>query len=147
MFYVIIIFWIIFDLYTKYLSSIYLQQKINIVWDFLYFSYVENTWIAFSIQLPIIFLKLLTVFLIIAIFIYYYIENKKQKTILFDISFWLILAWAIANWYERIFNEKVIDFIWLKYFAVFNFADFFISIGALLYLFIYLNIDFKRFFK
>jgi signal peptidase II len=75
--------------------------------------------------------------LIIGIF-YYYIKEKKlyKNKFLTDLSFWLILAWAIWNWYERLFNKKVIDFIWVKYFSVFNLADSFITIWAIIYLYI-----------
>ena len=59
-----------------------------------------------------------------------YVKNDK----LIDFSFWLILAWAFWNWYERIFNGFVIDFLWVKYFSVFNLADSFIFVGALIYL-------------
>lgn len=141
MFYTIIIIWIILDLFTKNLASIYLQDKIQLIWDFVYFQYVENTWIAFSIQLPILLLKIITIILIISIFYYYRTERKKiEKSQLLDISFWLILAWAIGNWIERIFNSKVIDFIWVKYFSIFNLADAFITIWAMLYIyFLYKN--------
>ena len=135
MFYSIIIFWVVLDLFTKNLANIYLQKKINILWDFLSLKYVENTWIAFSTQIP--GLKYLTIILIIAIFYYYFLERKKEKKKkLFDLSFWLILAWAIWNWIERIFDSRVIDFISVKYFSVFNLADSFITIWAIIYMYI-----------
>jgi len=135
MFYLIIIIWIILDLFTKNLAFKYLQENINIFSDFLYLKYVENTGVAFSTQIP--GLKYLTIILIIAIFYYYFSEKKNLKNNnLLDLSFWLILAWAIWNWIERIFNEKVIDFIWVKYFSIFNLADSFITIWAILYLYI-----------
>ena len=133
-FYLTIIIWIILDLFTKNLAYIYLQNKINILWYFLFLEYFENTWIAFSIQIPSFILKILTIILIFWIFYYYFKEEKKKKNIIIDISFWLILAWAIWNWIERIFNNKVIDFIWVKYFSIFNLADSFISIWAVIYL-------------
>jgi len=135
MFYVVLITWIIVDLYTKHLAWTYLKEKINIIWDFLYFQYVENSWIAFSISIPLFILKILTIILIIWILCYYLKEEAKKKNLIIDLSFWLILAWAIWNWIERIFNEKVIDFIWVNYFSIFNLADSFISIWAFLYIF------------
>jgi signal peptidase II len=135
MFYITIITWIILDLYSKYLANIYLKEKINIIWDFLYLQYVENSWIAFSIQIPILILKIITIILIFWIFYYYLKEERKKKSIIINSSFWLILAWAIWNWIERVFQERVIDFIWVKYFSVFNLADSFITIWAILYIF------------
>jgi len=139
MFYLILIIWVILDLYSKNLALNYLQNKINILWDFLYLQYVENTGIAFSTQIP--FLKILTIVLIIGIFVYYFKErnNTKNKKLL-DLSFWLILAWAIWNAIERIFYWKVVDFLWVKYFSVFNLADSFITIWAILYLYL----EFRR---
>ena len=150
MFYLIIIFWVVLDLFTKNLALNSLQKQVDIFWDYLYLAYHENTWIAFSIELP--FIKYFTVILIIGIFYYYFSERKVMINLplpkgvpegggifnlkLLDLSFWLILAWAIWNWYERVFNEKVIDFIWVKYFSIFNLADSFITIWAIIYLYI-----------
>ena len=44
----------------------------------------------------------------------------------------LIFSGAISHAYERIFHGQVVDFIAVKYFAILNFADIFISIGAFL---------------
>jgi signal peptidase II len=135
MFYLIIIIWVTLDLFTKNLALNNLQEQVNIFSDFLFLKYVENTWIAFSLQIS--GLKYLTIFLIIWIFYYYFSERKiNENKRLLDLSFWLVLAWAIWNWYERILNEKVIDFIWIKYFSVFNLADIFISVWAMIYLYI-----------
>ncbi len=140
MFYFIIIVGVFLDLLSKFVAKVYLQDKLNIFWDYLYFEYFENTWIAFSIQIPSFFLKIITISLIILIFYYYNkeikIDSNKWFSNLLSISFGLILAWAIWNAYERIFNEKVVDFIWIKHFSVFNLADSFIFIWALFYLFI-----------
>lgn len=138
MFYIIIIISLVFDLITKNIALNFLNEKIDIFWNFFYLEYFENTWIAFSMQLP--FIKIITIILIIWIFYYYFKEEKKKNSKLVDISFWLILWWAIWNWFERIFNSKVIDFIWVKYFSIFNFADFFISIWAFLYIIYILKI-------
>lgn len=135
MFYIILISWISLDLYSKYLANIHLREKINILWNFLYLQCVENSWIAFSIAIPILILKIITIILIFWIFTYYLKEKAKKKSLIIDLSFWLILAWAIWNWIERIFNEKVIDFIWVNYFSVFNLADSFINIWTILYIF------------
>ncbi len=142
MFYITIITWIIFDLYSKYLAKIHLKEKINIIWDFFYLKYVENTWIAFSIQIPILILKILTIILIFWIFYYYLKEEAKKKKLIIDLSFWLILAWAIWNWIERVLNSKVIDFLWVNYFSIFNLADIFITIWAILY--IYSSLYYKK---
>jgi len=138
MFYIILFSGLTIDIVSKYIANTYLSGQINIIWDYVYLRFIENTWIAFSIQIPSILLKILTISLIIWIFYYYKVEKKKilEKTRLLDISFWLILAWAIWNAIERIFNEKVVDFIWVKYFSIFNLADSFITIWAILYIYV-----------
>ena len=140
MFYFIIVIWVILDLITKNLAYLYLQEKLAIIWDLVYLQFITNPWIAFGIEINPILLKILTISLIILIFYYHRYERKNEKKKkwkkLIDISFALILAWAIWNAYERVFNSNVIDFVWVKYFSVFNLADSFITIGAILYLYI-----------
>ena len=142
MFYLIIILWIIIDLGTKYVAYFFLEENIFLVWNILFLWYVENTGIAFSIQIPSFFLKIWTIILTILIFYYYKDEkakidvNNKRKRYLLDISFWLILSGAIWNGFERVLYGRVIDFIGLKHFAVFNMADSFIFIGGVVYIFL-----------
>lgn len=136
MFYIILISWIIIDLISKYFANIYLQDKVNIIWDYLYLQYILNPWIAFWIKIYPPLLKILTISLIILIFYYYRQEKKEKNDKLLDISFWLVLAWAIWNGIERVFNSEVIDFIWVKYFSIFNLADCFISIWWIIYLYL-----------
>ena len=131
-FYFTIIFWVLLDLVSKYLASLYLKENINLISDFLYLWYVENKWIAFSISIP--FLKIVTIILILWIFYYYFTEEKKKNDKIMDFAFGLSLAWAIWNGYERIVNSFVVDFIWVKYFSVFNLADAFICIWAVIFI-------------
>lgn len=132
---IVILFWVIIDLYSKYLATIMINERFNILWDLIYLEYILNSWIAFSMQLTWIPLKIITISLIIWFFYYYLKEERKKKSLLIDISFWLIIAWAIWNWIERIFRWNVVDFIWVKYFSIFNLADSFITIWAVLFLF------------
>jgi lipoprotein signal peptidase len=136
-FYITLILALVIDTITKLSAQNYLTEKINLLWDFVFLEYILNTWIAFSIQVPTLILKILTIVLIIVIFYYYKTEKKLYNTCkLYDISFWLILWGALWNAYERIFHEEVIDFLWIKYFSIMNFADIFISIWAILYIYL-----------
>jgi len=149
MFYYILIIWLILDFVTKSLAIKYLQNQINIIWDFLYLKQVYNPWIAFWIEIPTSLLKIWTIILIICIFWYYKVELKEEElkkqqggiSLLsikyLNVSFWLIISWAIGNAYERVFQEKVIDFIWVKYFSIFNLADSFITIWAIILIYYY----------
>ncbi|HNX64632.1 MAG TPA: signal peptidase II [Oscillospiraceae bacterium] len=96
-------------------------------------SYYENTGAAFSIfENKTIFLILITsVFLIFGIWL---ILAKKIKHKLALLSVTFILAGGIGNLIDRIFRRYVIDYIEVKLFrfAVFNFADCCVVIGAIL---------------
>ena len=141
MFYYTLIIWLILDFITKYLAVTHLKSQINIIWDYLYFKQVYNSWIAFGIQIPFWLLKIWTIVLIIWIYYYYILELKEEKIQknkkIINFSFWLIISGAIWNAYERVFNEKVIDFVWVKYFSIFNMADSFIAIWAIILIYYY----------
>lgn len=143
-FYIITLISIITDLTSKiFMESFLLNgEKINLIWDFLKLSLVKNSWIAFSLPLEWLVLKIITV-LIIALIVFYYFKYEKKNT-LNQIAFGLIIGWALGNWAERIFNGVVIDFINLKYFAIFNFADIFINIWVIILIINYLNLCKKK---
>ncbi len=145
MFYFWILFLIFIDLFTKFIAKNNLQVQKDLVGDFFYLKYVENIWIAFSLPLTWILLKILTIILIWVIFWYYYTEEKKKKLKIIDASFMFVLAWALWNGYERVFNGKVIDFIGIKYFSVFNFADIFITLWIFLYIFSLISLNKKNY--
>ncbi len=105
-----------------------------IFWEYLGVQLIYNQWIAFGLPITGIFLKVLT-FAIIAILWYYYVKHEfPKKSWLIDSAFVCIFAGALAHWYERIFVGYVVDFLSLKNFAIFNFADILITIGGILFL-------------
>lgn len=131
MLYLIPIF-IFLDYISKYIANSHLSNQINLLSDFVYLKLVKNPWIAFSINFP--FLKIITVFIIIWI-IFYFIKYEKNKNNSFiNLSFALIIWWALWNARERILFSWVTDFIWVKYFSIFNFADIFLTLWVILYL-------------
>lgn len=131
-FYIVLISWLIVDALTKYMAFFYLKNPISLIGDFVSLKLLFNPGIAFGIALDQSFLKVLTFCLILWIFYYYFSEERKKKSLLIDSAFWCILAWAIWNWFERIFRGEVIDFISVQYFSVFNIADTLITIGWIL---------------
>lgn len=141
MFYIGIIFLIFIDLFTKFIAKNDLILQKNLIGDFLFLRYSENIWIAFSIPITWIVLKVLTIVLIWVIFWYYLNEEKKKNNKIIDVSFIFILSWALWNGFERVFNGKVIDFIGVVNFSIFNFADIFLTFWVFLYIFflIFLN--------
>jgi signal peptidase II len=133
------LYWILalvfFDYISKYLFVNFLSiQKINLIWDYVFLEIYKNTGIAFSIQFP--FLKIMTILIIIGI-IYYYIKIERIKNNKYlNFSFIFIISWALWNARERILLWQVTDFIWIKYFSIFNFADIYINIWIIIYLII-----------
>ncbi len=135
-FYVPFVVTILLDWITKILASSFLTQKVPLLWNFIYLEFMQNSGIAFSIPVPYMLLKILTIVLIIALYYYYKSERKTAKnTKLLDISFGMILAWACRNAFERIFHGKVVDFFWVQHFAIFNLADVGITLWAILFIY------------
>lgn len=96
-------------------------------------SYFENTGAAFSIlEGKTIFLSIITL-VVIVLAIYYVIKHKVKQPLALT-SFALLIAGGIGNLIDRIFRGYVIDYIEIRLFnfAVFNFADCCVVIGAFL---------------
>ena len=105
--------------------------------DFFSFHLSYNSGIAFSLPIRGIFLQLLTLFLIVGIMYQYVSVEYSKKSKLLDTGYILILSWALSHAYERIFVGHVVDFIAVKYFAILNIADIFISVWAFLLILAY----------
>lgn len=134
---IVYIVWLVvifIDSLSKYLAHAYLVWKTNIIWSYLYLQYVENEWIAFSLPLKWIVLKIVTIILIFWIIYYYRVNEWKKRSLMIDVIYGCILWWAISNAIGRIFFWKVSDFIGIKFFSVFNIADMFISGGVIFYI-------------
>lgn len=105
-------------------------------------SYVENTGAAFSIfkdKLP--FLIIITsIFLIVGIVL---IVTRKIRNPFMAASVILIIAGGAGNLIDRIFRGFVVDYIEIRLFnfAVFNFADCCVVIGAIMLLFYTIFLD------
>lgn len=122
------------DIYTKYLSTTYFRiEEIEIIKDALYFTYVENRGAAFGIMQnkQLIFI-ILTVIVILGM-IGFLIKNKPQSKLL-KLSLSFIIAGGIGNLIDRIHLGYVVDFIDVRIinYPVFNVADCFVVIGAIL---------------
>ncbi len=115
---------------AQILNSYIKKANVSIVWEYITFQLSHNQWIAFSFPIEGIYLKIVTIWLIFAIFFYYVSVEYPKNIRLLDIAYSLIFAGALSNGYERIFKWYVIDFISIEYFAILNFADIFIFIGA-----------------
>lgn len=123
--------------YIESILSIDNNKYFSIFGDYIGISLSYNTGIAFSLPITGIPLQIVTIFLVVWLIWYYVSEEYSKHSKLLDIWYVFILAWAISHAYERIFVWHVIDFIAVKYFAILNFADILISIGACFIFFVY----------
>lgn len=110
------------------------MPAIKLVGNFFSFDFTPNYFIAFSLPLRGFWLNLIIFLIILAIafFLISFIKKKEKKISIIGLS--LILTGAISNLIDRISGGFVVDYLYLKYFTVFNLADVCISAGAILLL-------------
>ena len=106
-----------------------------------YFGYVHNTGSAFGMFKEYSLLLTLFSFTALAVCFYLMFKFKKYRLML---SF--ALAGIIGNLIDRIFLGYVRDFIDIKIIPVFNFADAYLNIALILFIFYELNL-WKKLFK
>ena len=116
------------------LNFIKLNELVSLVF-FLDITHIHNYGIAFGLfsgVLP----RWLIVLLGIVLTIFLLFWMFKTSNVLEKWGILLIIAGAISNISDRLLNNYVLDFIFLHYkqyyWPAFNFADIYISIGALL---------------
>ena len=130
------------DVTSKYLAEQFLSSNfLPLLGDLIWLKLSYNMWVAFSLPIHDLPLQILTIVLIGGLIFHYFSAEYKKKSSLLDTGYALILAWALSHAYERIFVWHVTDFIAIKYFAILNFADIFISCWALLILFFYFRYE------
>ena len=123
------------NLILKY-SEIHNTIFIN---DFLNFELVWNTGIGFGLLSlsNVFFYNLITI--LIFLIIIYIVYMFKKLSMIERYYFSLILGGAVGNFYDRVDLNAVPDFIDLHYknfhWFTFNFADIFITMGIIIYLF------------
>jgi signal peptidase II len=149
--FLLLAFTIVFDLCMKeFLYDFLLKHNGNyvVIKGFLDLTYSENTGAGFGMfKDGTLGLTVITAIIIVAIFAYLLIA--KRKDIWLRISLVLIAGGGIGNLVDRIGLGYVRDFFEFTFmdFAIFNIADFFVTVGAFMLIFylIYLiAIDFIK---
>ena len=135
-FFLLSIFIVLIDQFTKYL--IFYNHKIFINKDFLLFKldFVKNYGAAFNIfSGSRVLLSLISIFFSILIIYLIFRKNTLNSFDLYSYSF--ILGGTIGNGIDRIYKGFVVDFINLNIinFPVFNIADISINIGFIFLLY------------
>ncbi|QUH31584.1 signal peptidase II [Vallitalea guaymasensis] len=125
------------DQFTKYLTVLNIPERtyIPILNDVFGLTYVKNNGAAFGMLQEQIWLFIIfTTIILIGIF-YFYAKIPKEKRY-YPIRFTMILfiAGAIGNFVDRIRLRYVVDMLYFKLidFPVFNMADCYVVVGAIL---------------
>ncbi len=144
LFYSICILIIIFDIITKRVAVFSLKDisTVPIIQDILHLTYVENRGAAFGmLQNQRWIFMIITVIVIIAI-IYFKTKNKLTSKLL-DLGLSFVLGGAVGNMIDRVILGYVVDFIDFQIinFPVFNVADIFVVIGAIILVIFYIFFD------
>ena len=125
------------DQVSKGLINIYLNlnQSVEIIPNFLSFTYVHNTGAAFSIFEGAKCFCIIIAFIALNIIYLFFIKDKKLKNSEIVI-YALLISGIIGNLIDRILFGYVIDFIDVNIFnfAIFNLADSFIVVAVILLL-------------
>ncbi len=112
-----------------------LGQSIKVIPSFFYLTYIQNDGAALNILSGNTFI-LITISLIALLYIIKLVITSKDNSMFQTIIYSLLISGILGNVVDRIFYGKVIDFldfhIFSYNFPVFNFADTFIVIGAIL---------------
>lgn len=137
MFIILSILMVVLDFVTKQLvmANMPLYQTIPLIEDIFHITYVRNSGAAFSmLSGQRIFLILLPILIIGAIV--FYIIKKKPTNKLLILSLSMIGSGGIGNLIDRIRFGEVIDFFDFRLinFPVFNVADIFVTVGAILFI-------------
>jgi signal peptidase II len=136
---------IITDQVTKYLvnTKISLNSSVEIIPNIFFIANVKNSGAAFGVFQNRT--NILIIISVIAIILIIILKIKLNlDSIFYNISLGFILGGAIGNLIDRIIFGEVIDFLHLRYFAVFNVADSFICIGFGIVIILILKNYFKR---
>lgn len=121
------------DQLTKFL--VYGTASRSIIGNLLWFESTLNTGVAFSMFEGRSFLFFI-IAMIASVLLIYLICSKKWLSGNFEkLAIGLILGGTISNAIDRLIFKGVRDFIYLKFmnFAIFNIADFAITVGAILF--------------
>ncbi len=132
-----------FDQITKFYIEKFVSSSssIPVVSEVFHLTLVYNTGIAFGLfkEYPFVF-AVLTILAIILIV--YFLNQKKHKLNVSErIALCFILGGSAGNLIDRLRYGHIVDFIDFRFWPVFNIADSFITIGAVLLIF---SMLFKR---
>ncbi|WP_296254888.1 signal peptidase II [uncultured Ezakiella sp.] len=129
------------DQYTKYLAANNLMENSIDIFNWLKLTYVENSGAAFGMLAGKQTFFIILTAAVLVVFSAYVINHRFEFNTLEKIALTLFLSGAVGNFIDRLMNAYVIDFISVRLFnvydfPVFNLADCYISVAAVLFIII-----------
>ena len=135
LFYIVAILLIVADQFSKFLTVKYLKpiSTVNIIDGIFSFTYVENKGAAFGILQNARWVFIVATIVAIIVMVWYKLKYKPQGKVV-NISMCLLLSGAIGNMIDRLLLGYVVDMFEVTFidYPVFNVADCFVVIGAIL---------------
>lgn len=122
----------IIDQLTKYSFT----NKSYLFSEYIFFQYSQNFGSAFSFGSN--FLHYNTIIILLSFLVLFYLIKFKSEfyeTKLKKVSYILLISGILGNLFDRIFFGFVKDFIAVKYFSIFNFADIYLTLAIILFLY------------
>lgn len=130
---IIIILGLLIDRLTKIYAVNNLMEK-NIDGKLFNLTYLENRGAAFGILQDKRMVFIILTSAIVIYLLYYFVKNIKTSPRILNISLAMIISGAIGNFYDRLIQGYVVDFIEFSFvkFPVFNVADILVTVGCAL---------------
>ncbi len=132
---IIAVFAIIADQITKYIvvQNIELYETIPFINGFMSFYHTRNTGAAFSMLSEHRWVFMVFSFISMGLIVYLLVKEYRRHMLL-NIALSMVLGGGIGNMIDRVRLGYVVDFFHTDFmnFAVFNVADCFITVGAVL---------------
>lgn len=129
------------DQYTKHLAANNLIDNSINIFNWFKLTYVENSGAAFGMLAGKQTFFIVLTAAVLVVFSAYVINHRLEFNTLEKIALTLFFSGAVGNFIDRLMNAYVIDFISVRLFnvydfPVFNLADTYISISAILFIII-----------
>ena len=124
---------VIIDQLTKlWASSALTTEATSVIPGIINFRYVENRGIVFGFFQNGTLIVTIITSIFVCFIIFFLVKYRKNLTRPVNICLAIVLGGALGNLIDRVFAGYVVDFIEFAFveFAVFNFADICITVGA-----------------
>lgn len=133
MFYIIFLFWLFLDQFTKnYVQHHFtLGQSIPVIPNFFHLTYILNRGAAFGILSNQRVFFLLIAFILVLL-CWYFRKQIRSKGVSLIFGTAILLAGTVGNAYDRYTYGAVIDFFDFRIWPIFNIADIGICVGVII---------------